>query len=119
MKRQIAEYVDKCMTYQKVKVEHQHLGGELRPLKFPHGSRIQSHWTLSWDYTLSISKKESLGVIVDRLTKSSHFIAIHNSWEVERVAQLYVKEIIRLHRIPKHVVYDKDKRFQALCWRAL
>jgi len=62
---------------------------------------------------LSSSKKNSIWVIVDSLTKSAHFIPIHDTWGTERLAQLYVKEIIQLHDIPKYIVSDRDQRFHA------
>jgi len=68
---------------------------------------------------LSVSKKNAVWVIVDRLTKSAHFIPIHDTWGIERLAQLYVKEIVRLHGTPKDIVSDRDQRFQARFWQAL
>ena len=56
---------------------------------------------------------------MDRLTKSAHFLLIHDTWGIERLAHLYVKEIVRLHRIPKDIVSDRDRRFQARFWQAL
>jgi len=52
---------------------------------------------------LSASKKNAVWVIVGRLTKSTHFIPIHDTWGVEKLAQLYVKEIVRLHSTPKDI----------------
>jgi len=50
---------------------------------------------------------------VNRLTKSAHFIPIHETWGVDKLAQLYAKEIVRLHDIPKDIVSDIDQRFEA------
>jgi len=52
----------------------------------------------------SASKNDAIWVIVDRLTKSAHFLLIHDTWGIERLAQFYVKEIVRLHGIPKDIV---------------
>ena len=68
---------------------------------------------------ISASKKNAIWVIVDRLTNSTHFLPIHDTWGIERLAQLYVKEIGRLHGIPKDIVSDRDRRFQARFWQAL
>jgi len=119
MKREIAEYVDRCLTCQRVKVKHQRPVGELRPLEIPTWK-----WdSISMDFIrglpLSASKKNAIWVIVDRFTKSAHFIPIHDTWGTERLAQLYVKEIVRLHGIPKDIVSDRDQRFQARFWQAL
>jgi len=50
---------------------------------------------------LIASKKNTIWVIVDRLTKSAHFLPIHDTWSIEKLAQLYFKKIARLHGIPK------------------
>ena len=62
---------------------------------------------------LSTSNNNAIWVIVDRLTKSAHFLPIRDALGVRRLAQLYVKEIVRLHGIPSDIVYDRDLRFQA------
>jgi len=64
------------------------------------------------DLPLSASKKNAIWVIVDQLTKSAHFLPIKDTWGVEKLAQLYVKEIVRLHRIPLDIVSDRNQRFQ-------
>jgi len=68
---------------------------------------------------LSTSKKNAIGIIMDRLTKYAHFIPIHDTWGVETLAQLYVKEIVQLYDILKDPVSDRDQRFQAQFWQAL
>ena len=68
---------------------------------------------------LTSSKKNVIWVIVDRLTKSTHCLSIHDTWSIERLAQLYVMEIMHLHGIPKDIIFDRDRRFQARCWQAL
>jgi len=68
---------------------------------------------------LLAAKKNAIWVTVDRLTKYAHFLPIWNAWDVEKLAQLYVNEIIRLHESPVYIVLDRDKRFQAHFWQAL
>ena len=79
MKKEVAEYVDKCLTYQKVKADHQRPVGELRPLEI-------STWkwdSISMDFImglpLSTSKKNVIWVIIDRLAKSTHFLPIRDT----------------------------------------
>ena len=52
------------------------------------------------------SQKDAIWVIVDRLTKSAHFIAIKTTWETQKLAEVYHQEIIHLHGIPKTIVSD-------------
>ena len=119
MKREIAEYVDQCLTCQKVKAEHQRPMGELRPLEIPTWKWDSISMDFIMGLPLSLSRKNAIWTIVDRLTKSAHFLPIHDTWGIERLAQLYVKEIVRLHGIPKDIVSDRDWRFQARFWQAL
>jgi len=64
-------------------------------------------------------KKSAIWVIVDRLTKTTHFSPIQDTWNVKRLAQLYVIKIVRLYRILTNMVLDKDQRFQTYFWQAL
>ena len=54
---------------------------------------------------------DSIWVIVDRLTKSAHFIPIRTDYPMERLAELYVEKIVSLHGIPSSIVLDRDPRF--------
>ena len=54
---------------------------------------------------------DAIWVIVDRLTKSAHFLPIRANYSLERLAQLYIQKIIRLHGIPSTIVSDRDPRF--------
>jgi len=58
---------------------------------------------------LFASKKNSIWVIVDRLTRSAHFLPIRDTWGVEKLAQLYVKEIVHPYGIPLDIVLDSDQ----------
>ena len=58
-------------------------------------------------------------MIVDRLTKSTHFLPIKNSDLVEKLAELYVKEIVRLHGAPVSIVSDRDPWFTSRFWPSL
>ena len=58
-------------------------------------------------------------VIVDRLTKSAHFLPIQTTITLDKLASLYVKEIIRLHGVPISIVSNRDNRFTSKFWRSL
>ncbi|XP_071928106.1 uncharacterized protein [Coffea arabica] len=53
---------------------------------------------------------DAIRVIVDRLTKSAHFLPINMKYSLEKLAQLYIDEIVRLHGIPVSIVSDRDRR---------
>ena len=56
-------------------------------------------------------KNNVVWVIVDRLTKSAHFIPIRMDFSLAKLTKMYIKEIVRLHGVPSSIVYDKDPRF--------
>ena len=62
---------------------------------------------------------ESIWVIVDRLTKSAHFIPVRSNRTAASLAQLYVKEVVRLHGVPSSIVSDRDPLFTSEFWRSL
>ena len=62
---------------------------------------------------------EVVWVVVDRLTKSAHFIPLRVGCTMEKLARLYVKEIVRLHGVPKEIISDRDSRFVSRFWQSL
>ena len=62
---------------------------------------------------------DAVWVIVDRLTKSSHFLPVQLDYAMDRLAELYVSEIFRLHGIPLSIVSDRDPRFNSRFWKEL
>ena len=55
---------------------------------------------------LTRRKHDSVWVIVDRLTKSSHFLPVRTDYSLDKLAELYIKEIVRLHEIPISIISD-------------
>ena len=67
----------------------------------------------------SLRGHDTVWVIVDRLTKSAHFLAIHLSNSAEDLGVIYVREIVRLHGVPVSIVLDRDPRFTSLFWKGM
>src|ERR1043165_9153975 len=108
MKKEIAEFVYACLVCQKSKIEHQKPSGLMEPLFVPD-------WKcdgISMDFVSGLSRTakncDSIWVIVDRLTKSDHFILIRMDYPMEKLSQLYVEKIVSLHDIPSRIVSDRD-----------
>ena len=59
----------------------------------------------------------SVVVVVDRLTKSSHFLAIQETYSASRLAEIFQQEIVRLHGTPVSIVSDRDPRFTSHFWK--
>ena len=61
---------------------------------------------------------DAVWVIVDRLTKSAHFLAVRMTFTLERFYRLYIREIVWLHEVPVSIVSDRDPRFTAHVWKS-
>ncbi|KAI5435711.1 hypothetical protein KIW84_022223 [Lathyrus oleraceus] len=100
----------------KSKIEHQKPSGLMQPLAIPEWK-----WdSISMDFVSGLPRTiknfEAIWVIVDRLTKSAHFILIRMDYPLERLAELYIEEIVSLHGIPSSIVSDRDPRFTSKFW---
>jgi len=119
METDVADYVASCLVCQKAKIEHQRPGGTLEPLEIP-----QWKWdSISMDFVThlprSVRGHDSIWVIVDRLTKCAHFLPINQKMSLDKLAKLYVKEIVRLHGVPASIISDRDPRFTSRFWQSL
>ena len=108
MKREIAQYVAQCLVCQQVKIEHQRPAGFLQPLPI-----LERKWEdITMDFVTGLPRtptgKDAIWVIVDWLTRSAHFLAIRVDFSLERLARLYINEIVRLHGAPASIVSDRD-----------
>ena len=59
---------------------------------------------------------DAIWVIVDRLNKSAHFLPVCTKFSLDRLAELYISEIVRLHGVPVSIVSDRDPRFTSRFW---
>ena len=119
MKKDIYEYMSKCLTCQQVKAEHQVPSGLLNP--FPIAQWKWDNITMDFvsGFPLTQRKHEAVWVIVDRLTKSAHFLPVRLDYSMDHLMELYVSEIVRLHGIPLSIVSDRDPRFTSRFWKEL
>ena len=63
---------------------------------------------------LTSRKHDSVFVVVDRLTKSAHFLPVRTDYSLDKLAELYIKDIVRLHGIPISIISDRDPRFTSI-----
>ena len=119
MKRDVVQFVEKCLTCQQVKAEHQRPAGTLQPLGIPEWKWDQ----VTMDFVSGLPKTrqnhDSAWVIVDRLTKAAHFVPVNMTYTMDKLAELYVQNIVRLHGVPKSIVSDRDSRFTSKFWGSL
>jgi hypothetical protein len=102
MKVDIAKYVAECDTCHRMKASHLKSAGVLQPLSIPMWKWDDISMDFIVGLPLTARKKDSIWVIVDRLTKTAHFIAVHATYSVQQYAEIYMDQIVRLHGIPDH-----------------
>ncbi|GKD67534.1 putative reverse transcriptase domain-containing protein [Tanacetum coccineum] len=111
MKAEIATYVSKCVTCAKVKAEHQRPSGLLQQPKIPEWKWEKITMDFVSGFPRTPSGYDSIWVIVDRLTKSAHFLPMKKTDIIEKLAQLYLKEIVCKHGVPMSIISDRDSLF--------
>ncbi|GJW18646.1 putative reverse transcriptase domain-containing protein [Tanacetum coccineum] len=119
MKAEIATYVSKCMTCAKVKAEYQKPSGLLVQPKIPEWK-----WeNITMDFVTKLPKTASgqdmIWVIVDRLTKSAHFLPAKENDSMEKLTRQYLKEVVSRHGVPVSIISDRDGRFVSQFWQSL
>jgi hypothetical protein len=119
MKVDITKYVAECDTCHRMKASHLKSTGVLQPLSIPMWKWNDISMDFIVGLTLTAKKKYSIWDIVDRLTKTAHFIAVHTTYSVQQYAQLYMDQIVRLHGIPKTIIFDRGTQFVACFWEQL
>ena len=119
MKRDIAEFVSKCLTCQQIKIEHKKPGGLLQPLEVAEWKWDHINMDFLTGLPMTRRKHDTIWVIVDRFTKSAHFLPINKKTSLEELAKQYIAEIVCLHGIPLSIISDRDSRFTARFWKSL
>ncbi|GJU66302.1 putative reverse transcriptase domain-containing protein [Tanacetum coccineum] len=119
MKADIATYVSKCLTCAKVKAEHQKPSGLLQQPEIP----VWKWERITMDFVSGLPRMpcgyDTIWVIVDRLTKSAHFLPMKKTDSMEKLTRLYLKEIVCRHGVPVSIILDRDSHFTSNFWRSL
>ena len=119
MKRDMDEYISRCIKCQQVKVEHQHPAGLLQPLPVPEWKCEVISMDFITGLPMTWRQHDSIMVVVDRLTKVAHFIPVKSTYEAGDIAKIFMKEIFKLHGLPKEIVSDRDVKFTSNFWKGL
>ncbi|GJX64524.1 putative reverse transcriptase domain-containing protein [Tanacetum coccineum] len=119
MKAIVAEYVGKCLTCSRVKAECQKPSGLLVQPEIP----MWKWERITMDFVTKLPKTtighDTIWVIVDRLTKSAHFIPTRATDSMETLTRLYIKEIVSRHGVPISIISDRDSHFTSRFWQSL
>ena len=119
MKVDIAGYVVHCDICNRIKAEHQRPVGLLKPLDV-----LMWKWeSISMDFIVGLPRTskghDSIWVIVDRLTKVAHFMAVRIDYRCDKLADLYVDNILKLHGAPVSIVSDQGTQYVSKFWKSL
>ena len=119
MKKDALGFTRKCLVCQKVKAKRVKIPEKLQPLDIP-----QMKWEcISMDFITGLSKVagnfDSIFVVVDKLTKVAHLIPTRTTASATDIAQLFVREIVRLHGVPARIISDRDVKFTSNFWKAM
>ena len=119
LKGDILHYVCQCLSCQRIKAERVKMPEKLQPLDIP-----QMKWEyISMDFVTGLPTTQggfnSIMVVVDMLTKVSHLIPVKVTYTASDIARIFVKEIFRIHGLPKRIVSDRDAKFTSKFWTSL
>ncbi|GKC15491.1 putative reverse transcriptase domain-containing protein [Tanacetum coccineum] len=119
MKKDIAVYVSRCLTCLKVKAEHQRPSGLLQQPEIPEWKWERIAMDFVTKLPRTSSGHDTIWVIVDRLTKSAHFLPMREDYKMDRLARLYLNEIVARHGVPISIISDRDSRFTSRFWQTM
>lgn len=116
MKGNIERRVKVCEVCIKNKVDGTLYAGLLQPVQIPTPARQ----VISMDFIEALPKseeKDTILVVVDRLTKYAHFIALSHPYTAQEDARAFLETIYRLHGLPKGIISDRDRVFTSQVWQ--
>jgi hypothetical protein len=119
MDRDALEYVRSCVTCSTTKPKQQLPAGKLVPIPIP-----SRPWqTITMDFLGPLPRTSNFHdmilIVDDKLTKMAHFIPTNREVTAKQVAQLVLREVVRLHGVPESIISDRDPRFTSDFWKEL
>ena len=115
MRQTVKEFLQTCEVCQQYETNCMKLAGLLQPLSIP--TQIWSNISMDFIEGMPTSNGHSvIMVVVDRLSKYSHFIPLKHPSTAITVAKVFVSNVVRLYGIPTSIVSDKDKVFTSALW---
>jgi hypothetical protein len=117
MKKDVVDYIAKCIECQRVKDKHKYPSCLLQRLPI-----IEWKWkvvTIDFinKFPMTAKEHDSIMVVVDKLTNAAHFILFKLTHRVVNIPEIYLKEIVMLHKIPMEIILDKDWKFTSNFWK--
>ncbi|WVZ76414.1 hypothetical protein U9M48_024391, partial [Paspalum notatum var. saurae] len=119
MKWEIAKYVSECDVCQRVKANHLKPVGMLQPLAVPAWKWEDIHMDFIVGLPRTQKGYDSIWVIIDRFTKSAHFIPMKTIYHAKTYAEIYIAQIVSLHGVPRTITSDRGLLFVSRFWEQL
>ncbi|KAF2293986.1 hypothetical protein GH714_006085 [Hevea brasiliensis] len=116
MRTQIQNYIAACTVCQKNKAANSSPAGLLQPLPIPH--QVWDDIAMDFiDGLPSSGGKDSILVVIDRLSKYAHFLALSHPYSAKVIAEKFVDGIVKYHGMPRSIISDRDPIFMSHFWR--
>jgi hypothetical protein len=118
MRADVKRFVDRCRIFQHSKGKRQN-AGFYQPLPIP-----ERPWdAINMDFILGLPRTQrgfdSIFLVLDRFSKMAHFIPCQKTSDATHIANLFFKEVIQLHSLPRRIVSDRETKFVGHFWRTL
>jgi hypothetical protein len=107
------------LDFQRVKDEHRHLAGLLQPLPIPEWNWEVVKMDFITKFPKTSKQNDAIMVVVEKLTKSSHFIPMKFTQKETNFVDIYMRQVACFHGIPKTIVCDKDIKFTSKFYKGL
>nr|GEU92041.1 putative reverse transcriptase domain-containing protein [Tanacetum cinerariifolium] len=119
MKRDIAEYISRCLTCSKIKAEHQKPSGLLQQPEIHEWKWEKITMELVTKLPRSSGGYDAIWIVVDRLTKSAHLLPIREDYKTKKLTRIYINKIVARHGVPVSIISGRNGRFASHLWQAL
>jgi hypothetical protein len=119
MKREIVDFIAKCLECQRVRDKHIHPVGLLQPLPIHEWKWEVVTMDFIMGYPRKSKQHDAIMVVVDKITKVTHFIPMKTTHKETNVVDIYMREVACLHGISKTIVSDRDPNFTSKFWKGL
>ena len=109
----------RCLDCRQVKAECKNLGRLLQPILIPKWKWEVISMAFITGLQRTVRQQDSIMVVVNKLSKVAHFIPVKTTYSASEVAQVFIKETLRLHGFLKNIISNKDAKFTSKFWKEL
>ncbi len=111
MKKDVANFLEKCLECQLVKAKHGHPPGMFQPHNIPKSKWEEIYMEFIVELLETTKRHNSILVVVDKLIESSHFTLVRDTYRASEIKQVFIKEVVRIHGFPKKIISDRASIF--------